>query len=108
MQTLRAGRLRHTISFVLPTVTGQNSFGENIITNVDVGTFPCLVESYIVALLPSSQSTYRIVLRKQPGITFTRRMIGTFGSRTLQILDVCDLGESLRPQVVLIASDVTG
>ncbi len=60
------------------------------------------------SLLPSAQSKYQITMRQQPGITFNRKMTATFGAKTLQFLDVTDLGETLRPAVVIIAADVTG
>lgn len=110
---MRAGKLRHTISITSPTVTGQTSFGTDIVTDTLVGTFPCLVEALQGremerAMQRWAEAKYKITMRQQPGITFTRKMTGTFGSRTLDILDVEDLGESLRPEVIIYAQDHDG
>ncbi len=107
---MRAGRLRHNISLTTPTVTGQNSYGEDIVTDTQIGTFPCLIEALVgrerdSAMQRWAEAKYKITMRQQPGITFSSKMSATFGSRTLDILDVEDLGESLRPEVVMYAQD---
>lgn len=110
---MRAGSLRHTIALTSPTVTGQNSVGEDIVTDTLVGTFPCLVEALVGRELERvmqrwAKANYKITMRHQPDIILTRKMTGTWNSRTLDILDVQDVGESFRPQVVMIAQDFDG
>lgn len=110
---MRAGKLRHTISITTPTVTGQNSSGEDIVTDTPIGTFPCLIESLVGrelerAMQMWAQAKYKITMRRQPGVVFTRTMSATFGSRVLDILDVEDLGEDLRPEVIMYAQDFQG
>lgn len=110
---MRAGRLRHVMSFTSPTVTGQNSTGEDIVINTLVGTFPCLIEPMVgleleKAMQKWAEAKYKISLRDQPGITFTRTMTGTWGTRTLDIRDVESPGDFLRPEIVMYARDYDG
>lgn len=110
---MRAGKLCHTISITDPVVTGQNSSGEDIVVDTAVGTFPCLVEALVGREMERvmqlwAQAKYKITMRHQPGITFTRKMSATFGSRTLDILDVEDIGGTLRPEVIMYAQDFQG
>lgn len=95
-------------------MTGQNSSGEDIITWTEVGTgFWCNIaplqgRELSDALQRWAEARYSITLRHQPGITFTRKMRITWGSRTIDILDVQDVAESLRPEVVFFTRDFDG
>src|SRR5678815_4851466 len=107
---MRAGELRHRITVTDPTVTSQDSFGQDVITAVEVGTFWCLVEALqgrekVAAQQRWAEARYKITLRHQDGIRFKAKMTVEWDDSTLDILDVEDTRSTLRPEVVLIARD---
>lgn len=88
-----AGALRHLISFTTPTVTGQDSHGGDVITDTSVGTFYSNVEALNGGELAAArqrfaEARYKITMRYQPDVTFTRIMTITWGTQTLDILDI--------------------
>lgn len=107
---MQAGSLRHRITITDPTVTGQDSFGQDIIVPTEVGTFWCLVEALQgrekeAAQQRWAEARYRIKMRHQAGITFKAIMTGEWNGLTLDILDVEDARSTLRPDLVMIARD---
>jgi head-tail adaptor len=110
---VRAGTLRHRITVTRPLdadETSQNTFGEDQGTPETIGSFWCHVEVLDGRELESAQqrwaeARYRLRLRRQNGIAFTTKMYATWGSKTLNILDVQDPGDAMRPEVVMIARE---
>lgn len=107
---MRAGALRHRIIVTNPTVASQDSFGQDAITDVEVGTFWCLIEPLVGREKEAAQQRwaevrYKITLRHQDGITFKANMTVDWGDLTLDILDVEDTRSSLRPEIVMFARD---
>lgn len=92
---MRAGllaRARITISRATKT---QNSFGEDQSTWAAIGSYWANVRALQGRELESMQQTwaearYKIDMRYQRGTTFRREDRITWGSRTLDILDVAD------------------
>lgn len=110
---MQAGKLRHTITITSAAVASQNSYGEDVLTTSTVGEYPCLVE-YLEGreLATASQrwakARYKITMRHQPGVTINPTMTATWEGRELDIVDVRDPGDSMRPQIVMIAQDHEG
>jgi head-tail adaptor len=110
---MQAGKLRHTITITSEAVASQNSYGEDVLTTSTVGEYPCRVE-YLEGreLAAASQrwarARYRITMRYQPGVTISPNMTVTWEGRTLDIVDVRNPGDSLRPETLLIAQDHEG
>lgn len=112
---MQAGKFRHRLLFTQPTSSAQNSYGEAIVVNTLVGEFWCSIEAMKGRELELAQqrwaeAQYKITLRHQPGITFTRKMQAWWGSpaRVMDILDVHDVEGSVRPQIVMFAKDYHG
>lgn len=95
-------------------MTGTNASGEEILgTPIATGTFWCNVEALQgreleTAMQKWAEAKYRITMRRQPGITFTRKMTATWNGRAMDILDVVDLGDSCQPTVTLTTRDYAG
>ena len=107
---MQAGRLRHRIVVTNPQIASQDSFGQDVITDVEVGTFWCLVEPLQGREKEAVQqrwaeARYKITMRHQPGITFKAKMTVDWNGLTLDILDVEDTQSTLRPEVVMFARD---
>lgn len=112
---MRAGTLRHRLTFTETITAGVNSFGEAIKTNVLVGEFACRIDALQgrelqAAMQRWAEARYKITMRHQPGVTFTREMQAWWGSpaRIMDILDVQDVQGSLRPDIVMFAKDYNG
>lgn len=86
-----------------------------------VGTFPGQVECMAGAELERMQekwaeAKYKITMRHQPGIEFTAKMYAIWLSRTadaslnrtLDILNINDPGNTLRPTITIVAKDFAG
>jgi head-tail adaptor len=108
---MQAGRLRHTITITEQIVSGQNSFGEDVVemSDVGLGEFPCRVEflegrELGLAMQRWARARYKITMRHQPDIVITANMTATWEGRTLDIVSVQE-PDALRPMVVLYAQD---
>ena len=113
---MRAGSLRHRILIKSPLDSAdvtQDSYGADEGEPATVGTFACRVETLLGAERATAQqiwatAKYKITMRHQPGITFTRKMFGIWNARRLNFLDVQDPGDLMRPEVVFFAEEVEG
>ena len=110
---MQAGTLRHRITIKNPTITGQNGFGEDVVSLVTVGSYACRIEPLTGRELEAAQQTwaearYRIMMRSQGAQVFTRKMQITWGARTLDILDVQDARSNSHPEIMMIAKDYDG
>jgi len=119
---VRAGSLRDRLTFTRPldsSETTQNSFGEDQGSAAAVGTFwgfvePMSGQELEVMQQKWAQAKWKIKLRHQPGITFTRKMLASFtprgaaSPRVLDILDVQDQPNLPRPEIIMIAQDFNG
>jgi head-tail adaptor len=109
---LQAGKLRDRVEIRGEAVTSQNSFGEDVISVVNVGTFWGRVSilqgtELVAAQQRFAKASYQIELRHQPGITFSPKMSAIWNNRVLDILDVQD--EGLRsPTIKMTAQDYAG
>jgi head-tail adaptor len=110
---MQAGRLRHTITITETAVASQNSYGEDVLTTSTVGEFPCNV-GYLdgkelgTAMQRWARARYKITMRHQPGVSINPKMSITWEGRTLDILDVQDPSDSMRPQIIIYAQDHEG
>jgi len=110
---MRAGQLRHTVTVTQPVVSGQNAAGEDIVTWSDVGTYKANLAALqgrelATAAQRWADARYMLTMRRQPGITFTRKMRVQWLTRVMDILDVQDMGESFRPFVTMYLRDYDG
>lgn len=122
---MRAGAMRDRVTFYRPldsTETDQNSFGEDDASSPQiVGTFPAKVEEMVGTELARMQekwaeARYMITMRHQPGIVFRAKMTAVWLSRTsdaslnraIDILNINDPGNTLRPTITMIARDFAG
>ncbi len=112
-----AGQYRHRIEVTDSVVTGQNSFGEDIVSTVVIGRFWCLVvpaqgTELVTQEQRFAKATYEIKMRRQPGILFRPKMTATWllptGDRVLDIQDVRDPGERSNPELLMTAQDFAG
>lgn len=112
---MQAGLLRDRITFTRPldsSETTQDEFG-NDVGSETIGTFYCSVD-YLrggekqAQQQKWAQARYKIEMRHQPGITFTPKMTATWNGRTLNILEVEDLGNRMRPAITMFAEDFQG
>jgi head-tail adaptor len=110
----RTGSLRHIISVTSPTISSQNSYGEDVITNTTVGTFHCHVQPNSGMESESAgqrwaHHLYDIRMRRQPGIVFTTAMKITWdsanGDVVMDILEVQDPAEG-EPWIRMLARTV--
>lgn len=93
--------------------SSQNSYGEDSGSPATVGSFwvrirPTLGREFAAMLQKWAEAKYAIDLDKQPGVTFTRKMFIEWNDRTLDILDVQDVGGSSDPGVLMICRDHDG
>ena len=102
---MRAGRLarsRITISRIPESSeTSQNTYGEDNQTPTVIGSYWANIRALQGRELETMQQTwsearFRIDMRYQRGTTFRRKDIITWGSRTLNILDVEDPDQTQR------------
>ena len=105
-----AGQYVHRITVESYTVT-QDSYGQDVRSYSDVGTFWCRVEQLRGAELYEArqrwaEADYKITMQRQSGITFTTLMRGTWNGKTLDIKSVDDPGDSPRPVVTMHAKEV--
>lgn len=91
-----AGQLRHTVTIQRVAKT-QNSYGEDLSTWSDIGTFPAWVYSLQGRELESMRQTWAdarfgVDMRHQPEIVFRRedRVFWVENSEYLDVLDVQD------------------
>ena len=118
MSIAGSGRFRHRVTFTKPSEPSdstQNTYGEDAITNEHVGTFWCRIEPLAGREMAAVQqkfaeARYKITMRHQPSTVFTRKMQAWWGSpaRILDILDVQDVAESMRPEITMLAKDYEG
>ncbi|OFX13202.1 MAG: hypothetical protein A2Z18_11075 [Armatimonadetes bacterium RBG_16_58_9] len=94
---MRIGPYRHRITISRKTVSGQNSYGEDVsdYTTTAFGPFWAEVTALRGRELESARQTwaearFRVRMRHQPGVTVRREDRITWGTRTLDILDAED------------------
>ena len=112
----QAGELTERITVTRPLdsdESSQNSFGEDTTDDAAVGTFWAsliFTPGFELASLGQTwaEAKYKITLRDQPGITFTRKMKISWNGRTLGITDVQQPLNSSDPWVVIYARDYDG
>lgn len=107
---MQAGKLRSRLTISRGTKT-QNSFGEDVITWVSLGEFwaeilPLQGRELEVMQQRWAEARFTVRIRFQPTITFRREDRGTWGSRTLDILDVEDIDQRQR-ELRLICREYT-
>ena len=108
-----SGGRRNRVSFYRPTITGQNSTGEDVVSNVLLGSAwveIIAIEGREIEIARQlwAEARFRITMdHPLSGYTLQRKDIILWGSpgRTLDILDAEDLTNRHR-QVVLIAKDL--
>lgn len=109
---MRAGLRRSRVTFYRPTVGSQNSSGEDVKTNVSLGSAWVAIKALEGRELERAQQLYaearfRIEMEHPlTDYTLQRADIVTWGSRTLDILDAEDPNQQRR-RVVMIAKEYT-
>lgn len=108
----RIGQLRHRVRFTDPSTatSAQNSYGEDAGGETEIGPFCAMVESLSGRELFQlaqrwADARYRVIIRYQPGVTFTRQMYITFGTQTLDILDIQDVPKNRHHHLYMICKD---
>lgn len=106
---MQAGKLDQRIVVKGRTITGQNGYGEDIITTTTVGTFWAAVE-FVTGREPFmagqrfAEAKYKIRMRRQPGITLQREQTVEWNGQTLDVLDIQGPGTRM-PEWLIIARD---
>ena len=95
---MQAGKLRSRLLFNRKVKT-QNGFGEDVAgAPTALGTFsaevrPLTGRELEVMQQRFAEASFSVAMRAQPGITFRREDYITWGTRTLNILDVEDVDQ---------------
>lgn len=112
-----AGNYRHRIRVTDDVITGQDSYGQDVIETVDIGKFWCNITPFQGTELVTQEqrfakALYQIAMRHQPGIEFKPKMTVIWSrpitDRTLNVLDVRDPGEDTRAEITMVAQDFAG
>lgn len=112
-----AGQYTHRIEVTDKAITGQNSFGEDIVSTVVIGRFWCTVvplqgNELVTQEQRFAKAQYQITLQPQPGIVFRPKMIATWirpeGDRPLDIQDVRDPRANSKSLIIMTAQDFAG
>jgi head-tail adaptor len=108
----RIGQLRQRVSFTDPSTatSSQNTFGEDAGDEREVGPFPAMVATlsgreFFQVSQRWADARYKVTIRHQPGVTFTRQMYITWGDQTLDILDIQDVPENRHHHLTMICKD---
>lgn len=110
---MRAGLRRSRVTFYRPTVSAQNSSGEDTKTNVSLGSAWVKITAMQGRELERAQQLQaeaRFKIETEHPLseyTLQRADVITWGSRTLDILDVEDQTQRRRGQVIY-AKELTG
>ncbi len=107
---MNAGRLRHRVTVQQKSVARTSSGAENV-TWTNVGTFwarvqPLQGREYMEGRAQASDISTRILLRFQPGTTFTDAMRATWDGHTYQVVSVIEPDEARR-ELVLMCRELT-
>ena len=104
---MRAGHRRSRVTFYRPTVGSQNSSGEDVVRNVSLGSAWVAIRAMDGRELERAQqlqaeARFRVEMEHPlADYTLQRKDTITWGSRTLDILDVEDPDQRRRKQVIL-------
>lgn len=107
-----AGPRNQLVTFYRPTVTGQNSSGEDTVSNVSLGTAWVKIERLAGreaarAQQLQAEAQFQVTM-DHPLTSFTlkRKDLIEWGDRTLDILD-CEDPDQRRRGVVILAKEYT-
>lgn len=111
MLSPRAGTRNCLVTFYRPTVTAQNSSGEDVVSNVQIGRAWVQIMALVgkeleIARQLWAEARFRLILdHPLNGYTLQRADIVTWGTRTLDILDAEDPDQQRR-QVIVTAKEL--
>ena len=110
---MRAGPRNQLVTFRRPTVTGQNSSGEDVVSNLELGTAWVYIEAisgqeFTRGQQLQAQADFRVAMdHPLSGFTLQRKDTISWGSRVLNILN-CEDQDQRRRSVTILAKEYTG
>lgn len=98
---MRAGRMRHPIHIQRVTETSPNAYGEPTrgwlnLVSAWAEVSPLSGRELFAAQQVNAETTHRIRMRHDPGVTITPKDRISFGNVTLQIIQVANVDERNR------------